>query len=47
MLSILGIVRERLEFAPIPAIARGPAIVFMIAALLSLIFMGFAGMGTA
>ena len=47
VLAIVGIVRERLEFAPIPAIARGPAIVFMIAALLSLIFMGFAGMGTA
>ena len=47
VLAIVGILRERLEFAPVPAIARGPAIVFMIVALLSLIFMGFAGMGTA
>jgi len=47
VLALVGILRERLELAPVPAIARGPAIVFMIAALLSLIFMGFAGMGTA
>ena len=47
VLAMVGILRERLAFAPIPAIARGPAIVFMIVALLSLIFMGFAGMGTA
>ena len=36
-----------MEFAPIPAIARGPALVFMIVATLSLAFMGFAGMGSA
>jgi electron transport complex protein RnfA len=47
VLSIVGSVREKLEFAPIPAIARGPALVFMIVAALSLVFMGFAGMGTA
>ncbi len=47
VLAIVGNVRERLEFAPIPAIARGPALVFMIVAALSLVFMGFAGMGTA
>ena len=46
-LSLVGGIRERLEFAPIPAIARGPALVFMIAATLSLAFMGFAGMGAA
>jgi electron transport complex protein RnfA len=47
VLSIVGNVRERLEFAPIPQVARGPALVFMIVAALSLVFMGFAGMGTA
>jgi Na+-translocating ferredoxin:NAD+ oxidoreductase RnfA subunit len=36
-----------MEFAPVPAIARGPALVFIIVAMLSLVFMGFAGMGTA
>jgi len=47
VLSIVGNVRERLEFAPIPRVARGPALVFFIVAALSLVFMGFAGMGTA
>lgn len=44
VLSLVGGIRERMEFAPIPAIARGPALVFMIVAILSLVFMGFAGM---
>ena len=47
VLALVGGIRERLEFAPIPAIARGPALVFMIVAMLSLVFMGFAGMGTS
>lgn len=47
VLSLVGAIRERTEFAPIPAIARGPALVFIIAATLSLAFMGFAGMGSA
>jgi electron transport complex protein RnfA len=47
VLALVGGIRERTEFAPIPAIARGPALVFMIAAALSLAFMGFAGMGSA
>ena len=47
VLAIVGSIRERLEFAPIPAVVRGPALVFMIVAALSLVFMGFAGMGTA
>ena len=47
VLSLVGVIRERLQFAPIPAVARGPALVFIIAAALSLVFMGFAGMGTA
>lgn len=44
VLALVGGIRERMEFAPIPAIARGPALVFMIVAMLSLVFMGFAGM---
>ena len=47
VLSLVGGIRERMEFAPIPAVARGPALVFVIVAALSLVFMGFAGMGTA
>jgi electron transport complex protein RnfA len=46
VLALVGGIRERLAFAPIPAVARGPALVFMIAATLSLAFMGFAGMGS-
>ncbi|AHG92611.1 RnfA-Nqr electron transport subunit (plasmid) [Gemmatirosa kalamazoonensis] len=47
VLSLVGGIRERMAFAPVPAIARGPALVFLIVAMLSLVFMGFAGMGTA
>src|SRR5690348_15905906 len=47
VLSIVGGIRERMELAPVPAVARGPALVFIIVAALSLVFMGFAGMGTA
>jgi len=47
VLSLVGGIRERMEFAPVPAVARGPALVFIIVAALSLVFMGFAGMGTA
>ena len=47
VLALVGGIRERMEFAPIPAVARGPALVFMIVAALSLVFMGFAGMGSA
>jgi electron transport complex protein RnfA len=44
VLALVGGMRQRLEFAPIPAVARGPALVFLIVAMLSLAFMGFAGM---
>jgi electron transport complex protein RnfA len=47
VLSLVGGIRERTDLAPIPAIARGPALGFMIVATLSLAFMGFAGMGAA
>jgi electron transport complex protein RnfA len=44
VLALVGGMRERMEFAPVPAVVRGPALVFMIVAMLSLVFMGFAGM---
>jgi len=44
VLSLVGGIRERTDLAPIPALAKGPALVFMIVATLSLAFMGFAGM---
>jgi len=47
VLSLVGGIRERTDLAPIPAIAKGPALVFMIVATLSLAFMGFARMGAA
>jgi len=47
VLSLVGGIREWMAFAPVPAVARGPALVFIIVAALSLVFMGFAGMGTA
>jgi len=47
VLSLVGGIRERTDLAPIPALAKGPALVFMIVATLSLAFMGFAGMGAA
>src|SRR6476469_1586929 len=40
VLALVGGIRERTDLAPIPAIARGPALVFMIVATLSLAFMG-------
>jgi electron transport complex protein RnfA len=47
VLSLVGGIRQRLEFAPVPAIARGPTLVFIIVATLSLVFTGSAGMGSA
>jgi electron transport complex protein RnfA len=37
VLSLVGGIRERIGFAPIPAVARGPALVFIIVAMLSLV----------
>ena len=44
-LVIMSIIRERLELSDIPNLAKGTALVLMIAGTLSLAFMGFAGMG--
>ncbi|HEU4995571.1 MAG TPA: Rnf-Nqr domain containing protein [Gemmatimonadaceae bacterium] len=43
-LSLMASVRERLELADVPSVARGAAIVLIIAGSLSLAFMGFAGL---
>jgi electron transport complex protein RnfA len=43
-LVLMASIREDLEVANVPAIAKGNAIVFIIAGILSLAFMGFAGL---
>lgn len=43
-LTLMASVREKLELADVPAIARGTAIVLIIASGLSMAFMGFAGL---
>lgn len=43
-LTLMASLRERLELADVPAVARGLAIVLIISGALSLAFMGFAGM---
>lgn len=45
-LVLMASIREKLQFANVPAIARGTAIVLIIAGALSLAFMGFAGLLT-
>lgn len=45
-LVLMASIRERLQFATLPAIARGTALVLIIAGALSLAFMGFAGLLT-
>lgn len=43
-LVIMAGIREELEFADIPVALKGPAIVFITAGLLSMIFLGFTGL---
>ncbi len=38
-------VREKLELATVPDVVQGTALTLMIAGILSLAFMGFAGLG--
>ncbi|HEX6059568.1 MAG TPA: Rnf-Nqr domain containing protein, partial [Gemmatimonadaceae bacterium] len=45
-LVLMASIRERLELADVPAIARGTALTLIIAGSLSLAFMGFAGLGS-
>ncbi len=44
-LVIMAGLREELDLADVPDVARGTAITLMVAGLLSLTFMGFAGLG--
>jgi len=46
-LSLMASIRERIEVAEVPAIARRMGLVLVIASCLSMAFMGFAGMGSA
>lgn len=43
---IMSVIRERLELSDVPDVARGTALVLFIAGVLSMAFMGFAGMGS-
>ncbi|MCC6142951.1 MAG: RnfABCDGE type electron transport complex subunit A [Candidatus Hydrogenedentes bacterium] len=44
-LTIMAGLREKLDLADVPGMARGAALSLMIAGILSLAFMGFAGLG--
>jgi len=44
-LVLMAGLREKLDFADVPTIAKGTAITLLIAGVLSLSFMGFAGLG--
>jgi len=46
-LSLMASIRERIEVADVPAVARRMGLVLVIASCLSMAFMGFAGMGSA
>lgn len=43
-LTLMASIREKLQFANVPAVAKGTALVLIIAGCLSLAFMGFAGL---
>ena len=42
---LLSLVRERTELSDVPSLARGTALTLVLASILSMAFMGFAGMG--
>ena len=44
-LMLMAGLRERLELANVPSVSQGAALTLMLAGLLSLAFMGFAGLG--
>lgn len=46
-LTLMASIRERLDVADVPAMARGLGITLIVATCLSMAFMGFAGMGSA
>lgn len=45
-LVLMGSIRERMDVADVPAMARGMGLVLIVASCLSMAFMGFAGMGS-
>jgi electron transport complex protein RnfA len=45
-LSLMASIRERMELADVPAVARRMGLVLVVASCLSMAFMGFAGMGS-
>ncbi len=45
-LVLIAGLREQLNFADVPSVAKGTALTLLIAGILSLSFMGFAGLGT-
>ena len=44
-LVIMAGIRQKLDLADVPSLARGTALVLMVAGILSMAFMGFAGLG--
>lgn len=44
-ITLMAGLREKLELADVPSISRGAAVTLMLAGILSLTFMGFAGLG--
>ena len=44
-ITLMAGLREKLELADVPSISKGAAVSLMLAGILSLTFMGFAGMG--
>lgn len=44
-LILMSTIREKLALADVPSVARGTALVLMLAGILSMAFMGFAGLG--
>jgi len=44
-LVLMAGLRERIQLVEVPEVAQGAAVVLMIAGVLSLSFMGFAGLG--
>lgn len=45
-LVLMAGLREELEFAEVPAVVKGTALTLLVAGILSLSFMGFAGLGS-
>ncbi|MCA9519723.1 MAG: NADH:ubiquinone reductase (Na(+)-transporting) subunit E, partial [Myxococcales bacterium] len=44
-LGVMSGIREELDFADVPKVIKGTGIALMVAGILSMAFMGFAGMG--